>query len=260
MFFIKGNVDIHDSLHSCRVGGEVVWNGINEILRVNHPHITARMKHETWTRSDATLQATGTVPESVLSRKLDFGSHPATTQFSRALIETKADVIVLSIQADITNHLMRHKSDGFLLFTSDAVGWSAEDKQWLKSDFQRVNDLDVAESMANLTLIIEKIREHSEAPILIYNVSPINPGEMIHCHQGLGESYSTRIKRFNLGLVELSEKTGVSIIDIDRVLARKGADALKLDMMHLTPEGNKLVAEEVVRVLADLGLLDEENA
>jgi hypothetical protein len=260
MFFIKGNVDVHDSLHSCRLRGEVVWNGINEVLRVSHPSITARMKHETWTRSDASLQATGTVPEAILSRKLDFGSHPAPIQFSRALLETKADVIVLSVQADITNHLMKHKSEGFLIFAADAVAWSIEDKQWLKSDFERVDDLDVAASMGNLTTIIEKIREHSETPILIYNVSPINPGEIIHCHQGLGESYSTRIKRFNLGLVELSEKTGVSIIDVDNVLARKGADALKLDMMHLTPEGNQLIAEEVVRVLADLGVLDEEAA
>ena len=61
--FIKGNVDVHDSLHSCRLGGQLVWNGINEVLRVSHPGWLARMKHETWTRSDASLQSDGTVPE-----------------------------------------------------------------------------------------------------------------------------------------------------------------------------------------------------
>ena len=110
--------------------------------------------------------------------------------------------------------------------------------------------------MTNFTAIIEQIRTQSEAPILIYNMSPITPGEMIHCYQGIGETYSTRIRKFNLGLIELSEKTGVSIIDIDTLLARKGADALKLDTVHLTATGYRLVAEEVVRVLADLGLLD----
>jgi lysophospholipase L1-like esterase len=91
-------------------------------------------------------------------------------------------------------------------------------------------------------------------------MSPNIPGETIHCHQGLGEAYSTRIRRFNLGLIELSEKTGVSLIDIDSLLARKGADALKLDTIHLTPPGYRLVAEEVVRVLEDVGVLDGEKS
>jgi lysophospholipase L1-like esterase len=43
-------------------------------------------------------------------------------------------------------------------------------------------------------------------------------------------------------------------------LARHGAEALKIDPMHLTPQGYRLVAEEVVRVLDDLGVLDPEEA
>jgi lysophospholipase L1-like esterase len=55
----------------------------------------------------------------------------------------------------------------------------------------------------------------------------------------------------------LSEETGVSIVDVDTIVARHGADALKIDAMHLTPEGYKLVAREVVRVLDDLGLFED---
>jgi hypothetical protein len=258
-FFIKGNVDVHDSLHSCRIGGGLAWNGINEVLRASHPGCLARMKHETWTRSDALLQSDGTVPEALGCRQLPLGVYPAASQFSRAIFETKADAIVLSIQPDIATGLVKHKREGFLLYPSESGRWSADDRQWLKTDFEPVRNLDVAESMANLTLLIEKIREQSEAPILIYNMSPITPGETIHCHQGIGEAYSTRIRRFNLGLIELSEKTGISIIDVDSLLARKGADALKLDTIHLTPAGHRLVAEEVVRVLEDLGVLEEKS-
>jgi len=113
--------------------------------------------------------------------------------------------------------------------------------------------------MANFAAIVDKIREQSEAAILIYNMSPIVPGEMIHCHQGMDESYSTRIRKFNLGLVGLSEATGISIIDVDSLVARNGADALKLDVIHLTPPGYQLIAQEVVRVLADMGIMDEEK-
>jgi hypothetical protein len=217
------------------------------------------MKHETWTRSDALLHSDGTVPETLGCRQLPLGAYPAESQFSRAIFETKADAIVLSIQSDIATGLVKHKREGFLFYPSESGRWSADDRQWLKTDFEPVENLDVTESMANFTALIKKIREQSEAPILIYNMSPISPGEAIHCHQGMGETYSTRIRRFNLGLIELSEKTGVSIIDIDSVLARQGADALKLDTIHLTPPGYRLVAEEVVRVLGDLGVLDEER-
>jgi hypothetical protein len=34
-FFIKGNVDVHDSLHSCRIGGGLAWNGINDVFRAS---------------------------------------------------------------------------------------------------------------------------------------------------------------------------------------------------------------------------------
>jgi len=258
-FFMKGNVDVHDSLHSCRIGGGLAWNGINDVFRASHPGCLARVKHETWTRSDALLQSDGTVPEALGCRPLPLGAYPAASQFSRAIFETKADTIILSIQPDIANVLVKHKREGFLLYPSESGRWSAEDSQWLKTDFEPVRNLEVAESMANLTALVEKIREQSEAPILIYNMSPITPGETIHCHQGMGEAYSTRIRRFNLGLIELSEKTGVSIIDIDSLLARKGAEGLKLDVIHLTPPGYRLVAEEVVRVLGDLGVLDGEK-
>jgi hypothetical protein len=229
----------------------LVWNGINDVLRASHPGCIARVKHETWTRSDALLYSDGAVPEALSARSLALGAYPAASQFSRAVFETKADAIILSIQPDISVGLLKHRKEGFLFYAGDSQHWSNADKQWLKSDFEPVANLDAAQSMANFAAIIEKIRERSEAPILIYNMSPITPGEEIHCHQGLGEIYSTRIRRFNLGLIELSEKTGVSIIDIDSLLARKGTEALKLDTLHLTPPGYCLVAEEVVRVLED---------
>jgi lysophospholipase L1-like esterase len=107
--------------------------------------------------------------------------------------------------------------------------------------------------MDNLARIVAGIRRRSEVPILIYNVSSVDPGDSIHCHQGLGDVFATRIRRFNLGLIELSQKTGISIIDVDSIVARGGADRLKLDPVHLTAEGYRLVAEEVVRVLDDHG-------
>jgi lysophospholipase L1-like esterase len=142
-----------------------------------------------------------------------------------------------------------------LFYPAEVEKWSPSDREWLKTDFTRLELLDVQTSMRNLRAVIGRIRQSSEAPILVYNVSSIVPGETVHCLQGLGEIYSTRCRRFNLGLAELSEETGISVVDVDSIVARAGADKLKIDAMHLTADGYRLVAEEVVRIFIDLGVL-----
>ncbi len=254
--FAKGNVDVHDSLHSCRVGGQWVWNGVGEIVRARYSGITVRVRHETATRSDALLASDGVAPADLEQRTLPLGPHTPARQFSAALFETNADAIVISILPDVATELMRHRERGYLLYPHEIAAWDAEDKAWLHRTFVEIERLDVAASMANHRRMIERIRARSQAPILIYNVSPVVPGERIHCYVGLDDILSSRIRRFNLGLIELSAATGVSIIDVETIVARAGADVVKLGAHHLTAEGHRLVAEEVIRVLDELGVFD----
>jgi hypothetical protein len=258
--FAKGNVDVHDSLHSCRIGGRLLWNGINDVLRAADMRVTVRLRHETWTRSDALLGACGAIPPDIASRDLPLGAYSAESQFSRAIFETPADAIVLSIQPDVMSGMMRHKAGDFLFYPSERASWTRADQDWLAREFEPVRALSVEASMRNFTALIEKIRAVSAAPILVYNLSPVIPGDHVHCYQGLDETLSTRIRKFNLALTALSEDTGISIIDVDTLVARGGADALKIDAAHLSGQGYALLAREVVRVLGDLGLLDEDEA
>jgi hypothetical protein len=254
--FVKGNVDVRDSLHFCRIGGELAWNGINEVLREHRVRSLVRIKHETWTRSDALLECAGTVPEAFAGRDLPLGPYSLASQFSNAIFTAPCDAVILSIQPDVTMSLMRHRRDGFLFYPIGAEAWPAGDRAWLQSNYETSGLLGVDAAMNNLAAIVAKIREHSEVPVLIYNLSPIIPGDQIHCYAGLGETFASRIRKFNLALEELSENSGISIIDVDTVVARHGADSLKLDAVHLKPQGYSLVAREVVRVLDDLGVLD----
>jgi hypothetical protein len=258
--FAKGNLDLRDSLHSLRLGGAVVWNGVNEIVRERHPDWTVRVRHETWTRSDALLETAGAIPADLAARDLPLGAQSAASQFSPAVFETDADAILLSIQPDLTISLVRHRREGYLLLPTDWQAWPRAEQDWIRANFASAPSLDVAESMRGFARIVERIRASTRAPILVYNVSSAVPGEAIHAHRGIEDSFSTRIRRFNLGLIELSQKTGISVIDVDAILARAGADRLKLDALHLTAEGCRLVAGEVVRVLDDLGLFETAEA
>jgi hypothetical protein len=254
VLFAKGNVDVHDSLHSCRIGGEVQWNGINELVR-HQADVSIRLRHETWTRSDAILETTGNIPAAIAERSLSLGTYPSSMQFSAALFNTDADAIILSILGDTATSMYRHCEDNFLFYPANAESWAPEDRQWLKGKFRRTALLDAAQAIKNISAIVERIRARSDVPILVYNVSPVIPGEIVHNYQGLDETYSTRCRQFNFELIKLSEETGISIVDVDNVIARAGADKLKLDAMHLNPEGYRLVAQEVARILCDLGVL-----
>jgi len=253
--FAKGNVDVHDTLHSCRIGDRVMWNGVNAALRAHRPGVTARLKHETWTRSDAVLAAPGRPPPDLAERSLQLGAYPMESQFSTSLFDTDADVYVLSIQPDLATGLMRHKHHDYLFYPNNSAGWDETDRAWLRSEFTSTGRIDVADSTENMIRIVERIRERSESPILVFNASPIVPGDNTHCYSGVGETAATRIRQFNLRLVEVSDRTGVSIVDVDALIARHGADRLKIDTLHLTPEGYEIVAHEVVRILADLDVI-----
>ena len=255
VLFAKGNLDIRDSLHSLTISGKILWNGLNEIMRVRFPGATIRLRHETWTRSDALLASSGGIPLEFAERPLALGAYSLASQFSQLLFETEADAYILSLQPDISNFLFRQRLGGNLFCPNNHEGWPVEDQQWLRQNFVEAPPLDEKQSMGNFERIIERLRARNSAPILIYNLSAVVPGEWVHTYAGLDEIYSTRIRRFNLGLTELSRRTGISVVDVDKIVARGGADRLKIDALHLTAEGCRLVAEEVVRILDDLGLV-----
>jgi len=254
VLFAKGNVDVHDSLHSCRINGSIRWNGINELTRPKMGTLI-RLQHETWTRSDAIAESDGTIPAEVEERALPLGVYPLASQFSNAVFTNEADAIILSVLGDTANRLYRNNEQAYKFFAANLEIWNSNDREWLTSHFSHTNLLEVSQSMESLAKIVERIRSHKDVPILVYNVSSIVPGEDLNNYLGVDETYSTRCKRFNLALADLSRQTGISIVDVDTIIARSGADRLKVDAMHLTPEGYRLVAEEVVRILVDLAVL-----
>jgi hypothetical protein len=257
--FAKGNLDVRDTLHSLRVGGKVHWNGINEIVRARFPSTLVHVRHETWSRSDALLAADGSVPAALTERRLPLAAYPPAAQFSVALFETDADAIVLSALPDVATTLARHRRDDYLFHPDHWQSWPDADRQWLQDEFVTEGLLDVGTSMRNLEQIVERIRERSSAPIVVYNACSFVPGDTVHCHQGLGDTLSTRIRRFNLGIAELSQRTGISVVDVDAVVSRAGAARMKVDAFHLNAEGCRCVAEETVRVLEDLGFFPDAD-
>jgi hypothetical protein len=256
--FARGNVDVRDSLLWSRVGGAVCWNGINEVLRLAHPGVTARVRHETCARLDL-LPLPGEslpAPPEAIARRLPSGAHPIDRQQRTRLFDEPADVVVLSIQSLATNALVRHRREGWLLLPDDLESWDAASRAWLANECENAGLAPLGPAMERLERLIQAIEDRLGAVVLVYNLSPIMPGERVHCWVGAEESLALRVRAINLALAELSSRLGFSVVDVERVCACAGADRVKVGLMHLTAEGWRLVAEEVVRILEDRGCLE----
>ncbi|MFM2288548.1 MAG: hypothetical protein RL684_1691 [Pseudomonadota bacterium] len=257
--FAKGNVDVRDSLLFSRVNGVLQWNGVNELLRPRHPGVLAKVRHETCTRLDLIPlpgeEPAHAVPADIATR-LPSGSHPVERQQRTTLFDEPADVVVLSLQSAVTNALVRHRRDGWLLLPDEIEGWPDEPRSYLERECEFAGLADLDATMQRLEQLVLAIEEKLGAQVLVYNLSPVTPGERTHCWIGADDSLTLRVQRFNLALAQLSAKLGFSIVDVDRIVACAGADRLKIDLFHLTAEGWKLLAEEVVRILEERGCLD----
>lgn len=254
--FLKGNLDLRDSLHVQRLNGAVAWNGLNEVLRARGA--VARIRHETNPRLDLLAEATGQVPATLAGRALPFAAYPPASQFSAAVFEEAADAYLLSIQQELATWAMRHREEGWGFYAEGLAAWSPEDRDWAQAALRPEPPPAADAAAAALERVIARLRAVSDAPILVFNLSAYVPGDTAHSLAGLGETVATRIRRLNLALAEVSMRTGISVVDVDRVLAGVGAARLKFDALHMTPEGCRLVAEEVARVLEDLGCLDAD--
>ncbi len=256
--FARGNTDVRDSLLWSRVGGVLEWNGINEVLRSKHPGVIAKVRHETCARIDLIPLPGETLlsPPEELARRLPSGAHPIERQHRSAIFDAPADVVVFSLQSAVLSALVRHRQDGWLFMPDDFDSWDSQSRAWLERECENAGPAPLEATLARLDRLIEAVREQLGAPVLVYNLSPVIPGERTHSWLGAEDAVSLRVQRFNVGLMELATRQDFSIVDVDRLMACAGAERLKVDMVHLKTEGLRLVAEEVVRILEERGCFD----
>jgi hypothetical protein len=257
--FARGNVDVRDSLLWSKVDGQLQWNGINTVLRARHPGLVAKVRHETCARLDLMPLPGETLagPPAEFTARLPSGAHALDRQYLTGLYDAPADAVVLSLQSVVTNALVRHRRDGWLLLPDHLETWDQAALDLLRAECVNAGLAPFAPTMERLERLFSAIQDHTGAHLLVYNLSPPLPGERIHCWVGSEDSLGLRARRFNLALAELSARLGFSIVDVEQVCARAGLETVKVGLFHLNAAGWQLLAEEVVRILEDRGCLDE---
>lgn len=110
----------------------------------------------------------------------------------------------------------------------------------------------------DLEAVIRIIKQDIGAHVLILNVSTLDPSDATITYHALAEEpFGLRAHRLDLMLVEVSHQEGISIIDVDRLLAELGGRENVEAAARYGPRACERIAAEVVRVIADYGFLDD---
>lgn len=111
---------------------------------------------------------------------------------------------------------------------------------------------------ADLVALIQGIKQKLGAHILVANVSTYDPGEPPVSFAGYAaEPFVLRAHRLDMLAVTVSHREGVSIVDVDRLLAEFGSDGNVTGPATYGPAAQAVIASEVVRILADYGFFDD---
>lgn len=110
----------------------------------------------------------------------------------------------------------------------------------------------------DMKAVIDAIKASNGACVLIANASTIDPDDATFDYSGLPEEpLPLRAHRLDLLLVEISHREGISIIDVDRLIAEIGAGEHVLAAFDYSAAACRRIAGEVVRVLEDYGFFDD---
>ena len=178
--------------------------------------------------------------------------------------EFSKDVVVLSMAPDVMRTLYRHRQHGFLVdpggswFNSNMrqVLRDLDKVVWFRKNFEPIGEMTVQGYADNLFKIIQRIKQDVGAHVLVYNVLTVEPGSNTYNYQFVRDPHSKRRREFYLALVELSRALDFSIVDIDRVMKRKGIVEAQIDFAHFPESTYQDIGEEVLRVLRDLGVFE----
>ena len=239
---------------------EVVAEGgsLPEAVAVQHPGATLELQTEPCARSDLIRQQTERVgiPAELAERGLDADPFLAS-QFRSRLFERPVEVVILSPQADLEHEAWRHQ-EGYLVVPPPGweASWGQERADWFRSSF-RPEGLLISDAFLHHALwVVGEIKRRLEAHVIFLNCSSVDPDDRVHAYAGRGETWSLRAHRFNLALMELSSLEGISIVDVDRLVAELGGADHVLGRLRYSGEARWAIAEELVYVLEDIGFFE----
>lgn len=164
-----------------------------------------------------------------------------------------AGTLLAALESDTTGGFptsIRREAPDILVLSTDADLEHA-DVPWDDGGFA---DRVVSDMLAAIRIVKSEIGSH----VLLLNCSSLAPDERISNYSEIPvQPHSLLAHRLNLAVMQLSFEEGVSIVDVDRLIAEVGGEEHVEAPLDYSPVACRAIAEEWVRIAADYGFFDE---
>lgn len=258
--FLKGNEDLADALLAIGEGGQKLAKGLRQ--RVNEAY-EGRFEVEVFQEpsgpSELLLASSSASSSEHYSLAASEGSpsvmelNPPTRLFRHA-----SDVIVFSLEPEITRPLWSHKKTGFRV--SPHPGWEREwppdQKQSFSEHYEPQGLVPVERFRQGFARLVAEIKERLAAHIIVFNCFAFDPNDRTRSYFGVQDTPALRALKFNIALIDISTEEGISIVDVDRVLAELGGASHVTEAFRYSPRACELIRDEFFRVLQDIGFFE----
>lgn len=166
------------------------------------------------------------------------------------------DVVILSLLPDLCYPLWQNSRTGRLV-TASLEDTDVRRAQLAQAHYNAAGLTTAAQFQTALIGLIQAIKERLDAHVLVFNASSIVPGDTTYRFYQQPDTLAVRIHKFNLALIDVSVAEGISIIDVDRLVADAGGVQQVLAPLTYGPAAHQALAREVLRVLEDIGFFEQ---
>lgn len=109
------------------------------------------------------------------------------------------------------------------------------------------------EAMSKVAQLLKDTGTH----LIVFNGSSFDANDTTTCYAGVDSTAALVIQQLNRALIELSVLDGLSIIDVDRIMAEIGGRSHVDRPLSYSPSACEVIREELVRVLDDYGFFED---
>jgi hypothetical protein len=254
--FVQESDDLTMSLLSSSGGSEGDLP-VNSLVRQRHQGAFGIevLEHRAG-RSDLLLQEMEGTP---MPEELSAGPIAALgSRQSSSLFDEDVDLVVLSGQAELTQTLWRHAATGYLI--TPPRGWEREwdssTAQWFAQHFTPAEPLHPSQLKETLERLVAVVKQRLGAHVIAFNASSFDPDDHVHTYRGVEDTLAIHVQRLNLALMKASVYTGMSIVDVDRLIAELGGEQHVVQALQYSADAYRAMREEFVRVLEDIGFFE----
>jgi hypothetical protein len=257
--FLQGSEDLVDSLLAIGEGGGKLTEGLRQrVTEAYGARFEVEIFHEPSTPSEVLLSQSSSPSQPSFSASSE-GSlslmdlAPATRLFQQAW-----DVVVFSLQPEITRPLWRHKKHGFRVSPHPGwqCEWSSDQRRSFSEQYERQGLVPVEQFRQQFARLVAEIKQRLAAHIIVFNCCTYDPDDRTSSYFGVQDTPALRALKFNLALIDLSAEEGISIVDVDRVLAELGGGSHVTEAFRYSSDACKLIRDEFLRILQDIGFFE----